>query len=299
MRQQKKSRGNSAETKSIKTQRNLSSGHNRAAVFYDSISEHYDTMTGFEQRFVHEKPFFRLLVEKYKIKSALDAGCGTGFHSLLLSQSGVKITAVDVSPEMLARTQVHARQLRLSITTIQSPFQELKKNIHEKFDAVFCMGNSLVHLLSKQDVQTALENFYALLKKDGLLFIQNLNYDRIVSRREKIQSVKENKGKIFVRFYEYGKETVWFNILRLEKKNDTMTYSLDEVELRPLFKEEMSDVLAAAGFLDIQFYGSVKLEPFSFENSKDLVVLGHKRLYDNENSKPSTHSPISSRKTTY
>jgi ubiquinone/menaquinone biosynthesis C-methylase UbiE len=68
------------------------------AKFYDALAPDYDTMTGFQKRFVHEKPFFRLLVEKYKIRTVLDAGCGTGFHSLLLAQLGVQVTAIDVSP---------------------------------------------------------------------------------------------------------------------------------------------------------------------------------------------------------
>ena len=52
--------------------------------FYDNLADDYDAMTGFEKRFVHERPFFNLLMQRYGITSALDAGAGTGFHSLLL-----------------------------------------------------------------------------------------------------------------------------------------------------------------------------------------------------------------------
>ncbi|MEK6756297.1 MAG: hypothetical protein AABZ02_09115, partial [Bacteroidota bacterium] len=52
------------------------------AEFYDALAPDYDTMTGFEKRFVQERPFFRVLIERFGIKSALDAGCGSGFHSM-------------------------------------------------------------------------------------------------------------------------------------------------------------------------------------------------------------------------
>ena len=69
--------------------------------FYDTLSDDYDSMTMFEQRLIKEESLFRTLVEKYKIKAALDAGSGTGVHSLLLAQTGVKVTAVDISRKML------------------------------------------------------------------------------------------------------------------------------------------------------------------------------------------------------
>jgi ubiquinone/menaquinone biosynthesis C-methylase UbiE len=50
--------------------------------FYDELAANYDEMTGFDQRFPHECPFFRILIERSHVTSALDAGCGTGFHSI-------------------------------------------------------------------------------------------------------------------------------------------------------------------------------------------------------------------------
>ena len=91
--------------------------------FYDSLAPDYDDMTGFGKRFVHEKPFFRLLVENHRIGTALDAGCGTGFHSLLLAQLGVRVTAVDVSAEMLDRLERHGREMGLPVNRVRSDFQ--------------------------------------------------------------------------------------------------------------------------------------------------------------------------------
>jgi len=59
--------------------------------FYDTLAPEYDQMTGFESRFAREGPFFKTLIEDHGIGTSLDAGCGTGFHSLLLSRGSFMI----------------------------------------------------------------------------------------------------------------------------------------------------------------------------------------------------------------
>ncbi|HTP14037.1 MAG TPA: class I SAM-dependent methyltransferase, partial [Bacteroidota bacterium] len=159
--------------------------------FYDALAPDYDTMTGFEKRFAHEKPFFRLLVEQYGIRKALDAGCGTGFHSLLLAQLGVDVTAIDISAAMVARVHEHSKSLHLRVDAVRAGFAEVRKVLKPGFDAVFVMGNSLAHLLTVSELQMSLSSFASILKPEGILFLQNLNYDRILDAKERVQSVKE------------------------------------------------------------------------------------------------------------
>ena len=54
-------------------------------------------MTEFHKRFSNEQAVFNTIVEQYQLRTVLDAGCGTGFHSLILASLGVEVTAVDVS----------------------------------------------------------------------------------------------------------------------------------------------------------------------------------------------------------
>jgi len=90
--------------------------------FYDELAVDYDGMTGFEQRFPHERPFFRMLIDRYKLENALDAGCGTGFHSILLAQLGLQVTATDISEELLMQTRKHAKEYGVHIKNNQLNF---------------------------------------------------------------------------------------------------------------------------------------------------------------------------------
>jgi glycine/sarcosine N-methyltransferase len=259
--------------------KNHTSNNNQLiADFYDWLSEDYDLMTNFEKRFVHEKPFFRLLIEKYKIKTAMDAGCGTGFHSLLLAQHGVEVTAVDISKEMLNKLEFHTGEMKLSVNVCQSNFADLGKLSLKKIDAVFCLGNSLPHLLSDKELLDAIQSFAVVLKQDGILIIQNLNYDRILMQRDRIQSTKESGGTTFIRSYDYGEKFISFNIEKGDKQNTIGDRKANTINLRPIRQNEIAKLLLENGFSELKYYGGISLGEFKPEISKDLVVIARKSL---------------------
>jgi SAM-dependent methyltransferase len=243
------------------------------ARFYDDLAPEYDAMTGFERRFAQEKPFFRLLIENNGIRTAVDAGSGTGFHSLLLAQLGVSVTAVDVSGEMLARLRLHAQEMGLTVNAVQSTFQALAGRLPSGIDAVFSLGNSMAHLLTPEELAGSIRSFAAVLKPGGIFFAQLLNYDRILRNRERIQSVKEDGGSVFVRFYDFAEQLLVFNILTLRKTGGGYAHALQSVRLRPIQREEFCRALTASGFGEIKAFGSVAMEEYDPLRSKDLVLF--------------------------
>jgi glycine/sarcosine N-methyltransferase len=245
--------------------------------FYDLLAPNYDTMTSFEQRFIKERPFFQTLVDRFRFRSALDAGCGSGFHSLLLSQLGVDVLGIDVSAEMLGLAEGHAREYNASIRTLQGSFESLGDLIKERFGSVFAMGNSLAHLLSAATLEKVLHNFATVLDPHGVLVIQILNYERIVARREHIQNEKQAGTKTFVRSYDFDDAGILFNIVMREKKNSIYEERIQTVRLRPVFRDELVTLLEQVGFADIDVFGGISLVPFDALNSKDLVVLAKKK----------------------
>jgi glycine/sarcosine N-methyltransferase len=248
----------------------------RIAEFYDALAPDYDRMTGFEARFAREMPFFRSIVKKFGIRTALDAGCGSGFHSFLLAQLGVAVIAADASAEMLRRFRKHARDFRVQIPSVQSTFQELKKSISKQHDALFCLGNSLAHILRSDELVAALRSFAGVLRPGGILVIQLLNYERILERRERIQSVKDSSGKTFVRFYDFDHKGIKFNIATLERSRGRVEQRLQSVRLRPWLHDEILSALARTGFIQARTFGGISMERFSPRTSKDLVVLARR-----------------------
>ncbi len=248
------------------------------AGFYDQLADDYDLMTGFEQRFVAERPFFHLLVERYGIGRALDAGCGTGFHSLLLAQLGVGVTAIDISPTMLEYVARHGKEMGLHIHTMQVSFDALAGKLPATFDAIFCLGNTLAHLLTADELRAALSNFAAILVPGGVLIVQLVNFERLLRSKERIQSVKERGGKIFIRFYDFEPDSVRFNILRLERGGNSFRHTLQCVPLRAICRDELSEALIRSGFQQPSVYGAISLVDFTPDSSPDLVVIARKAM---------------------
>ncbi|MBF8247674.1 MAG: Methyltransferase type 11 [Bacteroidetes bacterium] len=249
----------------------------RVAEFYDGLAPDYDLMTGFDKRFVQERPFFRVLVEKYKIRTALDVGCGTGFHSLLLARIGVDVTGVDISEAMIKKVDEHAKQLQLKVKVFKESFQNLSSTMKERYDLVLSMGNSLAHILSEKEMEDVLRGFQHLLKSKGLLYLQILNYEKILHIRERIQSTKETSDKTFVRSYDYGENALSFNVLTRTKSDGASKESVRTVRLHPWVRPGLLDLLKKAGFESIAVYGGITLQAFDAKTSQDLVVLATSR----------------------
>lgn len=236
--------------------------------FYDSLAPDYDLMTSFGDRFAKERPWFEAIVSKFGIRTALDAGCGTGFHSILLSRLGVAVAGVDASPAMIERARENARRLDAAVTFQTGGFSKISTLSPGPFDALFCLGNSLVHLLTDDELRGALTNFRSVLRPGGVLVAQLLNYERILAGKQEVLGRREAGGMTFERRYVYHDETVTFSISRGGKS--------DSVTLRPLTRGTLEAACAAAGFTDVRASGDLAMGSFDPSGSPDLVLTARR-----------------------
>jgi len=246
------------------------------AGFYDALAPDYDLMTGAMKRLNVETAVLSDLVRDFGIAKAIDAGCGTGLHTCILAQLGVEVIGVDVSAEMLVHASARAREMKVNVRFCRSAFAEMDMEGTAVVDGVFCLGNSLTHLLTSSDVTQSLRSFFRALKSEGLLFLQILNYQRILSQKNRVQNVREEGGRLFIRFYDFEHELIRFNILALEKGTGGFLHRLHSVELNPLRAAELDRSLSDTGFREIRMFGNIKRDPFGPDSSSDLFVIARK-----------------------
>ncbi len=242
--------------------------------FYDRLAPDYDAMTSPGKRVDREQPFFRELVTRHGIRSAVDAGCGTGFHALLLAGLGVDVTAIDLSGEMLRRLGEKAAERNVRITTVRADLHSLAQHVAGSVDAVVCMGNTLAHQTDRGLLRRTLEGFASVLRPGGVLVIQLLNYAKILARGERVQSVREEGESTFVRFYDFTEHLLRFNILRLERRGGGIVPHLSSVDLRPILLPELEGVFGQTGFASWTVFGDITGAPFEPASSPDLIVVG-------------------------
>ncbi|MGW0826527.1 methyltransferase domain-containing protein [Streptomyces sp. NPDC002845] len=114
--------------------------------------------------------------------SVLDCSCGIGTQAIGLALRGHRVTGTDLSEVAVARAAREAalRDVRLRTATADMrrlPFPAAR------FDVVVCADNSLPHLLTEQDVHTALAEMRRVLRPGGLLLLSTRPYDEILRAR--------------------------------------------------------------------------------------------------------------------
>jgi len=142
--------------------------------------------------------------------------------------------------------------------------------INQKFDEIFCIGNTLVHLENLDEVETFIVQCYEMLNTGGEFIVQIVNYDRMIREEIKELPVIEDldTGLKFIRTYEYGMEHVLFKgVIELPSGEKYEA----ENKLLPIGETELMSCLRIAGFTHIDLYGSFEREPLT-EHASALVI---------------------------
>src|SRR6056297_114126 len=142
--------------------------------------EKWDELIDWESRAQNEGDFYIRELKKRGAKRVLDVATGTGFHSVRLLKAGFEVVSADGNPEMLTQAFSNARDHGVMLRTVQADWRILNRDIHSEFDAVICLGNSFTHLFEERDRRKALAEFYATLRHDGILILDQRNYDSML-----------------------------------------------------------------------------------------------------------------------
>jgi ubiquinone/menaquinone biosynthesis C-methylase UbiE len=237
--------------------------------FYQELSPLYDDMINFSHRLDREKVIFEDILKNYPAQTALDAGCGSGFHTILLSQLNLDVTGIDNSESMLKLARKNSQKYSLSPSFINSNFLSLNEQLNDNYDAVFCLGNSFVHLLTEEDQVKSLINFRSILKKKGYLCLQIVNYDKILKNKQNVLAVREVNDQKITRLYSFKENTVIFTV-KVETEEDCKEIS---TELYPMKSDEIQLCLQKAGFGEINLYGDLKLNSYERFESDNICLI--------------------------
>ncbi|MGA7978764.1 MAG: class I SAM-dependent methyltransferase [Chromatiaceae bacterium] len=201
------------------------------AEYVQSFVEKWDELIDWEGRARSEGDFFMRVLREQGAHKVLDVATGTGFHSVQLLKAGFEVTSADGSPQMLARAFENSRRHGNILRTVQADWRWLNRDVHDYYDAVICLGNSFTHLHDENDRRKALAEFYATLRHDGILIIDQRNYDAILDRQvapkhnyyycgENVRAQPEHVDESLARFcYEFpGGQVFHLNMFPLRKR---------------------------------------------------------------------------------
>ncbi len=234
--------------------------------------EKWDELIDWDQRAESEGRFFIDVLKARGKHTVLDVATGTGFHSVQLVKAGFDVYSADGSAEMLAKAFANGVEHGVVLKTIHADWRWLNKDVHGKFDAIICLGNSFTHLFEEADRRRALAEFYAALKHDGILILDQRNYDAI------LDDGFSSKHK-----YYYCGDQVSAEPVHVDEGLARFEYrfpdgSVHNLNMFPLRKKYVRSLLKEAGFQRIHSYGDFQEE--GEERNPDFFVHVAEKAYD-------------------
>ncbi|MGY9107587.1 MAG: class I SAM-dependent methyltransferase, partial [Alphaproteobacteria bacterium] len=167
----------------------------------------------------------------------------------------------------------NARDRDLMLQTVHADWRWLNKDVNGKFDAIICLGNSFTHLHDEMDRRRALAEFYAALKWDGVLIMDQRNYDCILDHGF------SSKHK-----YYYCGDQVSAEPEHIDDGLARFRYTFPDgskfhLNMFPLRKSYTRNLMQEVGFQRIKTYGDFQ-ETYQ-ENDPDFFVhVAEKKHHD-------------------
>lgn len=248
--------------------------------FYSEFSQNYDKIFPFKkQKLDLLDQTFKGLAEKRKELKLLDVGCGTGSYAVALAELGYQLSAVDLDPEMISlaeakrkKTAAEPEFYRLGMLSLKEKFKK------SSFAGIYLIGNVLVHLKAAE-IKEFLKMAAELLKAEGKIFIQIVNYKRILELNlDGLPTIYSQDGSVrFERDYEYNEaENIIYFKTRLIDHFEDQILTENKIELYPLCRAELEKYLIEAGFEIDNLYGSFKADSFRELKSMPLILTASK-----------------------
>jgi SAM-dependent methyltransferase len=200
----------------------------------------------------------------------LDLACGTGRHSIPLSQQGFCMVGLDVSLKLLRIAKLRSSQLQVVRGDMQHlPFKA------GAFADVVSVDTSFGYLPSEVDDRASLSEVRRVLFQRSIFVIDVFNRENLVLRfKEQNKSIKE---KDYPSFFLQQKRTIsgdggWLcdSWTVRDKKDGTVRFF--EHKVRLFGKDVLAGLLEEAGFAVEEVYGSYNGGKFSADSPRLIIV---------------------------
>ena len=203
--------------------------------------------------FLSDLQFYKKWLPKNKEAKILELCCGTGRLTIPIAKDGYSICGVDYTPSML--------------------------DLQDKFDLIFISFNSIHHLYRNEDLFNALGCVRNHLKAGGLFLLDCFNPNiRYIVESEKVQVViaeyttGDGRDVLIKQTMRY-ESTTQINRIEWHYFINGEFHSIQNLDMRMFFPQELDSYLERAGFNVIHKFGSFEEEAFNDNSEKQIYVL--------------------------
>ncbi len=245
--------------------------------WYEQLFENYGEKYDRESfvRGTHgECDFIEREINFDKSLKIIDVGCGTGRHTIELTQRGYQVTGFDLSDSMLAKAREKAGKLKLSINFCQGDARKLPFTQEFNVAIMLCEGGFSLMETDEMNYEILKGIARSLTEKGKLIFTTLNGLFPLFHSVEAFCSANTEKGNSSCQKNTFDLMTFRdHNVTTLEDdQGNTKVLTCNE---RFYIPPEITWLLKTVGFSKIDIYGA-KLGAFSREDkltAEDFEML--------------------------
>ncbi len=168
------------------------------------LARHYTWMRGGFDSGVRE---YRRVLEGLGVSTraggkALDLGAGSGFQTAALAGLGFRVVSLDSSEALLR--ELRARTDGREVRTVLGDMRDAGAYAAEgPFEVAVCMGDTLAHLGSFDEVSALVGDVYGVLEEGGRLVLEFRDYTAELEGVDRAIPVRLDEDRIMITFLEY------------------------------------------------------------------------------------------------
>ena len=226
--------------------------------FYDNLASQYDKLfldwqaTTQEQAHILDRIFTANGFDKNA--NILDCACGIGTQTIGLAAIGYNVTGSDISDGEIAEAKERAKKNNVNVSFEHANFCALSDTFSERFDIVIAMDNALPHMLTSNDLESAIKSIVNQIKDGGMFVASIRDYDTLLMDKPPYSPPyihKTAKGQR-VSFQTWTWEGDNYRLIQyIVDDEDTLQVSKFECEYRATRRQEMTDLLMENGCSEV------------------------------------------------
>ena len=221
---------------------------------YKALAASYDRLTN-DVDYGAVVAFYNQILERENLRprTAVDLACGTGSVAILLAEQGMKVTAVDLSEDMLTVASEKTRDMDNAPMFVCQPLQELR--LPKGVDLAVCALDSLDYITDPKDCAQAIKQIYKALNPGGI-FIFDVNTPEKLQAMDGQVFLDEDDDVYCVWRGEFDQQTniCSYGMDIFQREGNSWHRSFEEHREYAYSQEQLRGFLKDAGFTHIEVY---------------------------------------------
>lgn len=179
----------------------------------------------------------------------LDLGAGFGMHAIPLAAAGFEVIAIDSSAHLLARLQELAGSLPIQF--VCGDLLDFPEHLPTgtKATLIVCMGDTLTHLSSPEEVDRLASLAYEYLAPGGRFLATFRDYSQPLQGDRRFIPVRSDQSRILTCFLEEQGDRICVHDILHEWQGDQWTMQVSHYLKLRLAPEMVRQMFADKGFI--------------------------------------------------